>query len=73
MYVIVDTGCVENNQKFLPILVRLSSLSSINSDKEELWDGFRKYLVSEAQRKHSVRNQVGYARRFYYILETKNA
>jgi hypothetical protein len=50
----VDKGQVDNNQNFLPNLVRLSSLSSITSDREELWDDFRKYLINEGQIKHSV-------------------
>ncbi len=35
---------------------------------ESLWTDFRDYLVNEGQRKHSVRNKVGYARRFYHVL-----
>jgi len=34
---------------------------------------FRNYLIKEGQRKHSVRNKVGYARRYYQILDTKDA
>ncbi len=56
----------------LPNSVRLSS-SSIPSEKNETWNDFRKYLINEGQRKHSVRNKVGYAKKFYYILETGNA
>jgi len=45
----------------------------IVSGRDRLRNDFRKYLISEGQRKHSVRNKVGYAQRFYYVLETKNA
>jgi len=50
----------------------LSTSSSILSDREEIWDDFRKYLINEGQRRHSVRNKVGYAKKFYYILEKKH-
>ena len=38
-----------------------------------MWYDFRKYLINEGQRKHSVRNKVGYAKRYCQILETKDA
>ncbi len=44
-----------------------------SSDRQDNWIDFRNYLINEGQRKHSVRNKVGYARRFQYILETKDA
>ncbi len=53
----------------LPNSVRLPS--SLNDSN--LWVDFRNYLINEGQRKHSVRNKVGYAKRFYHILETGNA
>jgi hypothetical protein len=65
----VDKGRVDKNQDFLPNSVRLSS--SFNDSN--LWDDFRNYLVSEGQRKHSVRNKVGYAKRHCQILDTKDA
>ena len=67
-----EIGLEKDQINTLPNLVRLSS-SSIPSEKNEMWNDFRKYLVNEGQRKHSVRNKVGYARRYYYILETKDA
>jgi hypothetical protein len=63
----------------LPNSVRLppSSLSSTPSDppseKDELWNDFRKYLINEGQRKHRDRNSMGYAKKFYHILEMGNA
>ena len=68
----VDKGRADNNQNILPNSVRLSS-SSVIPDREELWDDFRRYLINEGQRKHSVRNKVGYAKRYCQILETKDA
>jgi hypothetical protein len=69
----VDEGKVDNNQVILPNSVRLSSSSSITLDREELWDDFRKYLINEGQRKDSVRNKVGYAKRYCQVLDTKDA
>ncbi len=40
---------------------------------DTFWKDFKNYLVRNGQRHHSVRNKVGYAKRFYYILETKDA
>jgi intergrase/recombinase len=57
----------------LPNLVRLQSSSYVMSYREDLWDEFRKYLINEGQRKHSVRNKVGYAKRYCQILESKDA
>ena len=65
----VDKGQVDNNQNILPNSVRLSS--SFNDSN--LWVDFRNYLINEGQRKHSVRNKVGYAKRYCQILETKDA
>ncbi len=67
-----DIGLEKDQINPLPNLVRLPS-SSIPSEKDEMWNDFRKCLVNEGQRKHSVRNKVGYAKRFYFVLETKNA
>ena len=64
-----DKGKLDNNQEILPISVR--SLSIINDSN--LWVDYRNYLINEGQRKHSVRNKVGYAKRYYQILETKDA
>jgi hypothetical protein len=47
--------------------------SSSIFDEPQIWIDFREYLVNEGQRKHSVRNKIGYARRYYKILETKDA
>ena len=70
----VDTRLLNNNQNTLPYSVRLSSsFSSIIWDSKKLWSNFRKYLINEGQRKNSVRNKVGYARRYYQILESKDA
>ncbi len=64
-----DKGQVDNTQNILPNSVRLSS--SFNDSN--LWLDFRNYLINEGQRKHSVRNKVGYAKRYCQILETKDA
>ena len=58
-----------DQKDILPNSVRLSS--SFNDSN--LWADFRKYLINEGQRKHSVRNKVGYAKRYCQILETKDA
>jgi hypothetical protein len=43
------------------------------SEKDELWNDFRNYLMNEGQRKHRDRNSMGYAKKFYHILEIGNA
>ena len=53
----IDKGQEEGNQNNLPNSVRLSIPSFVTSDREELWGDFRKYLINEGQRKHSVRNK----------------
>ena len=67
----IDKGQVANNQDILPNSVRLSSFFNDSN----LWVNFRNYLVSEGQRKHSVRNKVGYAKsmRHCHILDIKDA
>jgi hypothetical protein len=55
----------------LPNSVR--SPSSPKEQQQSTWTDFKNYLVNEGQRQHSVRNKVGYARRFHYILESKDA
>ena len=51
----------------LPNSVRLPS--SFNDSN--LWLGFKNYLIGEGQRKHSIRNMAGYAKRYCQRLETK--
>ncbi len=52
-----------------------SLLNSVRYSKEQqdLWKDFKEYLVSQKQSKSSIRNKIGYAQRFYHILETKDA
>ena len=69
----VDKGPDDSNQNFLPNLVRLASLSSVTTDKEQFWEDFRRYLINQGQRKHSVRNRVRIGKKFCHILETKLA
>jgi len=38
-----------------------------------LWTDFKEYLIAQIQSKSSIRNKVGYAQRFWYILEQKDA
>jgi len=65
----VDKGPDESNQNFLPNSVRLSISSFVASDREELWDDFTGNLINEGQRKHSVKNRVGKAKKFCHILK----
>ena len=64
---------IKEQNTILPNSERLSSSSCITSDREEIWDDFRKYIINEAQRKHRLRNKVGYTKRYCQILETKDA
>ena len=65
----VDKGPDDSNQNYLPNSVRLSSLSSVTTDKVQLWDDFTGNLINEGQRKHSVRNRMGKAKKFCHILK----
>jgi hypothetical protein len=53
--------------------VRSSPSSPPKEQQQSIWADFRNYLVNEGQRQHSVRNKVGYAKRFHYILDSKDA
>ena len=55
----------------LPNLVR--SPPPPKEQRQSIWADFKNYLVNEGQRQHSVRNKVGYAKRFHYVLESKDA
>ncbi|MGD9535303.1 MAG: hypothetical protein AB7V56_16230 [Candidatus Nitrosocosmicus sp.] len=59
-----EIGDYKDQNNFLPNSVRwpTSKVSRIDSSKETFWNDFRIYLVNESQRKHSVRNKVGYAK-----------
>jgi hypothetical protein len=47
-------------------------LNSVSKNQDR-WTDFKAYLIAQKQSKSSIRNKVGYAQRFYYILETKDA
>ena len=47
-------------------------LNSVRN-KHDFWTDFKSYLIAQKQSKSSIRNKVGYAQRFYYILEQKDA
>jgi hypothetical protein len=37
------------------------------------WEGFGEYLANLNQRPHCIQNKIGYAKRYFHILETGNA
>jgi intergrase/recombinase len=47
-------------------------LNSVSSN-QGLWIDFKAYLIAQKQSKSSIRNKVGYAQRFNYILESNEA
>jgi hypothetical protein len=50
-----------------PIVVTPLEGEGINNDKY-LWKNYEKYLISQGQSKHTIRNKLQYAKRFYQIL-----
>ncbi len=59
-----------NKQAADTLLNSVRSSPSTPNDQHDLWTDFKNYLIHEGQRKHSIRNKVGYAKRFHYILES---
>ena len=44
----------------------------INNNKD-VWKNFEKYLISQGQSKHTIRNKLQYTKRFYHVLNQENA
>ncbi len=47
--------------------------NSVRSASDDFWIDFRSYLSNEKHSKSSIRDKVSYARRFYHILQNKDA
>jgi hypothetical protein len=47
--------------------------NSVRHQQQDLWLDFKAYSIAQNQSKSSIRNKVGYAQRFYHVLENKDA
>src|SRR4051812_26568574 len=54
-----------------------SRVTTLEIDKiirdRDLWNDFKDYLISQGQSKHTIRNKLQYAKRFYHVLNQENA
>jgi intergrase/recombinase len=55
-----------------PLRVTSCESEGINNDKD-LWKNYEKYMISQGQSKHTIRNKLQYAKRFYHIFNQENA
>jgi intergrase/recombinase len=47
--------------------------SEVINNNKDLWKDFEKYLISQGQSKHTIRNKLQYTKRFYHVLNQENA
>ncbi len=56
-----------------PEEILLKSVRLFDEQKQDLWVNFKNYLVNSNQSHGSIKDKISYGKRYYQILETKNA